>query len=77
MEDFWLKSEQARAQRIFKMMHPLIFLNEELPSYEKIQYNWVFQALTPKEKKEFLQNRIPNWMKPSLENYEVYLKKIK
>ena len=42
MEDFWLKGEQERAQRIFKMMHPLVFLPEELPSFEKIQYNWVF-----------------------------------
>lgn len=36
MEDFWLKGEQERAQRIFKYMHPLIFLPEKLPSFIKI-----------------------------------------
>lgn len=46
MEDFWLKGEQERAQRIFKMMHPLIFLSEKQPAYTKIQYNWVFQTQT-------------------------------
>ena len=51
------------------MMHPLIFLSEKLPAFTKVQYNWVFQTLSTKEKKEFLQNRTPKYMKPSLDHY--------
>jgi len=76
MEDFWLKENDPRAQRIFKMMHPLIFLHEKRPAYEKIQANWVFQCLPAEKKKEFLQNRMPKYLEPSEKNYLKYLQEI-
>ena len=57
-------------------MHPLIFLKEELPSYIKIQNNWVFQFLTAQEKKNYLQTRQPKYLVPAKENYEIYMDSI-
>ena len=54
MEDYWLKSEYERARSIFRKQHPLIFLKEDQPAWKKIQSNWVFQCLTPHEKKLYL-----------------------
>ena len=42
MKDFWEMPDDPRADRIFKMVHPLVFLPENLPAFEKIQNNWVF-----------------------------------
>ena len=58
-------------------MHPLIFLKEDLPSYEKIQQNWIFQYLDEEEKKHYLQARIPKYLASSYENYKnEYIQKI-
>ena len=53
-EDFWLKPDDPRRELLFRKMHPLIFLKESLPSYVKIQNNWVFQFLTDREKKAYI-----------------------
>jgi hypothetical protein len=54
-EDFWLRgNDDLRRERLFRKMHPLIFLKEDQPAYIKIQNNWVFQFLTIKQKKEYL-----------------------
>jgi len=68
-EDFWKKRDDPRRDQLFRKMHPLIFLKENLPSYVKIQNNWVFQFLKEQEKKDFLQQRKPQYMKPTVENY--------
>jgi hypothetical protein len=77
-EDFWLReNDDLRRERLFKKMHPLIFLKEDQPAYVKIQNNWVFQFLTINQKKEYLKTRIPEYMPPSKENYTKYLDRIK
>jgi len=68
-EDFWKKRDDPRRDQLFRKMHPLIFLKENLPSYVKIQNNWVFQFLKEQEKKDYLQQRKPQYMKPTVENY--------
>jgi hypothetical protein len=68
-EDFWKKRDDPRRDQLFRKMHPLIFLKESLPSYVKIQNNWVFQFLKEQEKKDYLQQRKPQYMKPTVENY--------
>jgi hypothetical protein len=35
-EDFWKKRDDPRRDQLFRKMHPLIFLKEQLPSYIKI-----------------------------------------
>jgi hypothetical protein len=77
-EDFWLREDDdLRRERLFKKMHPLIFLKEDQPAYIKIQNNWVFQFLTINQKKEYLKTRVPEYMPPSKENYTKYLDRIK
>jgi hypothetical protein len=36
MKDFWEMPDDPRAERIFRMVHPLVFLPENLPAFEKI-----------------------------------------
>ena len=58
-------------------MHPLIFLKEEvLDNYVKVQNNWIYQFLSEKEKKQYLQTRKPKYMEPSIKNYDKYLQEI-
>jgi hypothetical protein len=75
-EDFWLKREDPRRDQLFRKMHPLIFLKEELPAYIKIQNNWVFQFLSAKEKKDYLQTRKPQYLAPAKANYDNYMESI-
>jgi len=50
-ETLWKKPDcQKRAQLHYKM-HPMIFMKENLPAYEKIQNNWLYQYLEEKTKK--------------------------
>lgn len=76
-EDFWKKRDDPRRDQLFRKMHPLIFLKEQLPSYIKIQNNWVFQFLTETEKKDYLQQRKPQYVYPKKENYDEYIDSIK
>ena len=65
-EDFWLKRDDPRRDQLFRKMHPLIFLKEEvLDNYVKVQNNWVFQFLSEQSKKDYLQCRKPQHMKAS------------
>ena len=48
LREYWERQTDPRAQRVFKMVHPLVFLQEQTPSCEKIQSNWTFQCLRPK-----------------------------
>lgn len=58
-------------------MHPLIFLKEEvLDNYVKVQNNWIYQFLSEKEKKQYLQTRKPKYMEESKDNYDKYLQMI-
>lgn len=57
-------------------MHPLIFLKEQLPAYVKIQNNWIFQFLTEQEKKDYIQQRRPIYMPPTVHGYHEYLDSI-
>lgn len=59
-EDFWLKRDDPRRNQLFRKMHPLIFLKEEvLENYVKVQNNWVYQFLSEQSKKDYLQCRKP------------------
>ena len=54
-------------------MHPLIFLKEEvLDNYVKIQNNWIFQFLSEKQKKQYLQCRKPKYMPPTFDSYKAH-----
>lgn len=41
-DDFWKKLSDPRREKLLRKLHPLIYLKEQLPSYVKIQNNWVF-----------------------------------
>ena len=57
-------------------MHPMIFMKENLPAYEKIQNNWLYQYLDEKKKKQILQMRHPKYIPPGKENYIDYVDEI-
>lgn len=73
-EDFWTKRDDPRREQLFRKMHPLIFLKEEvLDNYVKVQNNWIFQFLTDKEKKQYLQSRKPKYLEANPANYTKHL----
>lgn len=41
-EEFWKDANDFRRDQLYQKMHPLIFLKQQFPAYEKIQQNWVF-----------------------------------
>ena len=72
-KDYWEMPNDPRAKRIFKMVHPLVYQTEKEPAFEKIQNNWVFQCLDAEFKKNYLQNRKPSYVTPSVKNYDNYM----
>jgi len=76
-DDFWNKQNDPRRDKLFRKMHPLIFLKEQLPAYVKIQNNWVFQFLSAREKQDYLQTRKPVHMQPLRANYKKYMEGLK
>lgn len=66
-EDFWQKRDDPRRDQLFRKMHPLIFMKEQLESYVKIQNNWVFQFLDETDKKDYIQCRKPHYLRPNKE----------
>lgn len=44
-ENFWKKKECFLSSQLHYKMHPMIFLKQKFPAYEKIQNNWIFQML--------------------------------
>jgi len=73
MKDYWEMTSDPRAQRIFNIVHPLVFQKEKDPAFEKVQNNWIFQCLDPAQKKMYLQNRTPKFLPSSKANYDSYI----
>jgi hypothetical protein len=41
-ENLWKKPDCQKRAKLHYKMHPMIFMKENLPAYEKIQNNWLY-----------------------------------